>query len=199
MLDLKISAPEHTPPASDESVRDWLAAQLNEDRPYLLALADDGILWGRWYDGKAYLGDEDKLKLPGSPDLRGITLQQAYVFGQKEEVRLFRDEMGKWQARKLTDPDPADLIVETQVVWGDEFVKAYHDHGFTHVRERVQQGMDQVLPLIVNKGDLPGPGQERHRQVRLIVHHFVDDDEKTGERRICLSRLAGLELMEDKD
>ena len=102
--------PTETLPENNE-VCAWLEGQMSAKRPTLLAFADDGVIWGRLADGKLVTG-------PAQPELRGKTLQQAFVFGTDDEVHLFRDELGDWQARLVVDS--GDVIVESQILWGDQ-------------------------------------------------------------------------------
>lgn len=162
----------------NDNVRAWLENQLNEKRPTLLAFADDGVIWGRLVDKKLVTG-------PGQPELHGKTLQQAFAFGEDDEVRLFRDELGDWKARCVVDVGNVEnVIVESQILWGDKSVGRQGD--FLEVSEFRKGIPNQFLPVddVFNEEEC----------VRLEVHHMVTYDEQTGEARIALSRLAGLSI-----
>jgi CRISPR-associated protein (TIGR03984 family) len=175
-------------PGGDAEVGGWLAQQATAKRPFLLAFADDGVIWGRWLAGKLVTAGEavadsttaDPRSRDISPPLRGETLQQASVFGRMDEVRLFRDEMGRWQARRIGDGD--DKIDERQLLVGNEVVAGYGE--FTHVRDRIQQGIDHIVPVAITHQDV-----DAGRGPCLLVRHFVDYDD-SGEARIVLSRLV---------
>lgn len=189
------------PPANDEAVADWLAKQANTTRPFLLAYADDGIIWGRWQDNRLWTSHEVALDTPSagvSPALLGITLQQAFVFGVEGEVRLYRDELGQWQARHIVDDDQNDRIVEDQILLGDQVIRTIADH-FTHLYDRKQQGLDQIVPITVTSQDFAA-----NRRPRLRIHHFLtydlESDEMqlaSGEARIALSRLVDVGVWAD--
>jgi CRISPR-associated protein (TIGR03984 family) len=170
---------------TDKEVAEWLTSQAEpKERPFLLALADDGVIWGGFVGEqfKTSAGKEDI-----SPELRGETLQRAFVFGLDEEIRLFRDEAGAWQARRITDAG-LDVIVESQILWGS---RAHTPQdGFTRIFDARQMGLDHIVPLEIENSRLDADegGQEC---VRLEVHHLVDYNED-GEAHIALSRLAGL-------
>ncbi len=159
----------------------WLFEQLEKHGPTLLAFADDGVIWGRLVNGNLRLS-------PDTPPLREITLQQAFVFGEKCEVRLFRAELGGWQALRVVDGDNPELVIkESQVLWGDKADEPAKN-GFFYTEEYRAGIPGQWLPL-----DKPfGPTQ----CARLEVHHLVEVDKETGEARIALSRLAGLAVGE---
>lgn len=159
----------------NDDVRAWLESQLSEKRPTLLAFADDGVIWGRSVNGKLVTG-------PDQPELRGKTLQQAFVFGADDEVRLFRDEPGTWQARRVVDT--GEIIVESQILWGDKSEGRQGD--FLQTSEFRKGIPNQFLPVdgVFNDEEC----------VRLEVHHMVAYNEQTGEARIALSRLAGLSI-----
>lgn len=184
-------------PGDNEAVCQWLGEQAKTDGPFLLAHADDGVIWGKWADGRLQIAHEVAQNTPAagiSPALRGVTLQQAFVFGPGGEVGLFHDELGVWQARKIVDPDAEDIIPEVQLLRGDE-AKLALPHGFTHIRDRRQQGLDQIIPIDVTQQDFDQEG----RYPRLRVHHLLDYDESSGEARIALSRLVNVELLTDEE
>lgn len=170
-------------PQDGEDLLAWLQANMNGDRKWLLLHADDGVIWGRWDNGALITSHDVAPDI--SPELRLVTLQQAFLFGAQDEVRVWRDEAG-WLARRITDAHGAEFIEEKQVLWGDA-IKLVDPRGFTHVWEKKQGGMDHVVPVIVGQDDLDNRG------LKLIVHHFLVDDQQTGEARIALSRLVGLE------
>lgn len=169
-----LTTPTKTLPMNDD-VRAWLEGQMSDKRPTLLAFADDGVIWGRFVTGKL-------VTAPDAPKLRGKTLQQAFVFGADDEVRLFRDELGAWKARLVVDSGV--FIVESQILWGDKSEGRQGD--FVQVSEFRKGIPNQFLPVDGTFGD--------DECVRLEVHHMVTYDTETGEARIALSRLAGLSI-----
>lgn len=197
-------------PRASENVRDWIAKRMKEiagydsgenKTAYLLAHADDGVIWGKCVSGQFHTSDEvdpnrtDPRKRI-SPELHGISLQQAFLFNGACEIRLFRDELGNWQARKIDDhrAEEDDFIEELQVLWGDYVSKKEKyprdlQHDFTLVREKSQQGLDHILPIKITADDL-----EKNLRARLRVRHFIETGENTGEARIALSRLVNVEV-----
>lgn len=174
------------PPEDDADVLNWLTKTTDDNHPFLLAHADDGVIWGKKLGKKLITSDAVDPKI--SPPLRGITLWQASVFGEKSEIRLFRNEGKQWKAVQIFDPkNSEDIIVEDRILWGDLVVKQVDDQGFTHIRDKVQQGMDHILPLSFSQGEID---KENDRYARLRVHHFIEYDENTGEAGITLSRLV---------
>lgn len=169
-----LTKPTGTLPGNND-VRAWLEGQMSDKRPSLLAFADDGVIWGRFVAGKL-------VTVPDAPELRGLTLQQAFVFGAEDEVRLFRDELGAWKARLVVDS--GDVIVESQILWGDK--SEGRQGNFLQVSEFRKGIPDQFLPVDGTFGD--------EQCVRLEVRHMVTYDTETGEARIALSRLAGLSI-----
>lgn len=176
---------KHTLPTIDFSLqapaigraKKWLEDNASESRRFLLAFAYDGVIWGAFDKG-----------LKTSTQIVEDTLQQAYLFGEYEELRLFRTEEGGWKTCFITDKNVAgnDKLDEFQVLWGSEIVEPINSNGFTGVRDRTQQAMGHTLPLDLNGLDLNEDGP------RLQVRHFIDYDKQTGEARIFLSRLVKL-------
>jgi CRISPR-associated protein (TIGR03984 family) len=122
--------------------------------------------------------------------LRGKTLQQAHVFGEEMEVRLFRDEMGKWKALKIEDE--GEIITESQILWGDKLDE-----------DKNQPTHPSFMRLLAERKGIPPqilPIERRKytdgKYVRLEVRHMVEFDKDTGEAYIKLSRLAGLTVGE---
>lgn len=156
----------------------WLFAQARQyGLGYLLAHADDGVIWGRI--------DADELHIaPTSPSLRANTLQQARLFSSTGELLLWRSDSG-WRARHVSDVAGSadDVIDEDQVLWGDTVVEAT-PNGFTLVREG-SQGMRHAVPIAVTAEQL------RQHKLRLRVRHYISNNED-GEARIALSRLVQL-------
>lgn len=166
-----------------QSLREWLKGQMSLTRSNFLAFADDGVIWGTLVNGEIVTShdlDEDV-----SPDLQEKTLQQVFVFGNDDEVRLFRDELGEWKALRVIDA--GEKIVESQILWGDENIGEVQK-GFLRLKDNFKGIPDQLIPGKVKLGE----GQ----CMRLEVHHLVEYDNQTGEARIAISRLAGLSIGE---
>lgn len=178
------SKPE-TPPAAPEELREWVKKQMKPQRPWLLAHADDGVIWGCLFEGNLALSSDVS---PVSPPLRYETLQQAFIFGPAGEVRLwYDDETGAWVAREITGGNGTDDWDVDYLLWGTEVVSNFSAPDFTHIREaQAQPGLDQVVPQPVTSAGL------KARKLKLIVRHYLDEDLHTGELRIALSRLVDL-------
>src|SRR5512139_3925873 len=84
----------------DQDLFEWLNAHAQTyNLKYLLAHADDGIIWGHFRQGNLNISN---CVLPQSPLLRLATLQQCRVFSQAGEVMLWRFG-GEWKARFIGD------------------------------------------------------------------------------------------------
>lgn len=171
-------------PSSDEVVVTWLN-HLATGHPFLLAFADDGVIWGKSENDKW----STSFEAFGKPlaKLRGQTLQEAFAFGDQDQVHLYRDGE-KWTARQVVDT--GEWITESQLLWGNNIPEDKYPQikGFTFLQDRVQRTMDQALPLEVKIEDL------ETKAPRLIIHHFIETNKDTGEARIFLSRLVELEI-----
>lgn len=168
-------------PIFAESPAVWLIDQAKQHRlRYLLAHADDGVIWGRVDTDGLYTSHGIA---PASPSLRASTLQQARLFSATGELLLWRSDDG-WQARLVSDVDGdmVDWIDEDQILWGDAVEKS--QDGFTMVREG-SQGMRHAVPIEVSKELL------EQRKLRLRVRHYIHHNDD-GEARIILSRLVQL-------
>ncbi len=105
------------PPAAPEALVSWLEEQARALRtPWLLAHADDGVIWGRCDAGGLITSrtalEEGGETDPCSPPLRAVTLQEARLFGPTAELLLWRGEQGGWQARVIRDGAGGDPAVQ---------------------------------------------------------------------------------------
>ena len=163
----------------------WLEKHAkNYDLKYLLAHAEDGVIWGEFSLRNSQIITSGNL-FSQFAKLRSQTLQQCRIFGKNAEVMLWK--VGhNWKARSIEDGHLSkdDYICEKQILWGTQ-AKEEHKKGFTLVSDG-SQGLRHAVPLtgITFKG-------KDYRPLRLQVRHYIDYDE-SGVARIYLSRLVNL-------
>ena len=172
---------------ADEPAR-WLFQQMRtHNLNYLLAHADDGVIWGR-LDGEELITSHD-VAPENSPPLRIATLQTARIFGRTGELLVWHNEAGAWTGRLIAEaaqdspPEWTEAFDERQVLWGTNAEP--RPRGFAVMREG-SQGLVHVVPL-----PLSGKIDEQKRPVRLVVRHYVKADDH-GFVRIDASRLVSL-------
>ncbi|RPH70706.1 hypothetical protein EHM76_06480, partial [bacterium] len=73
-------------PSNDEGVVAWLNAHAQEDR-FLLAFADDGVIWGK-PEANKWTTSFDAFGKPFAR-LRGETLQEAFLFRKEDHIHLY--------------------------------------------------------------------------------------------------------------
>ncbi|RUS98583.1 CRISPR-associated protein [Dulcicalothrix desertica PCC 7102] len=166
-------------------IKQWLEelAETHNLR-FLLAHAEDGVIWGEFRDGKLVTSDSAFSYLP---KLRLLTLQQCRAFGTNAEVMLWQSDEGL-NGRFIEDKHitKEDYIPENQILWGTQADEV--SNGFTLVSDG-SQGLRHAVPLTNINFD---KSQKLHRPLRLSVRHYVTTDEQTGIARIYLSRLVKL-------
>lgn len=182
----------------DDTLRAWFLERATGDSlTFLLAHADDGVIWGEVRGAKLALSGDVFPEV--SPLLRAKTLQQARLFGPQAELLLWRD--GAWRARVIRDAngesDNQWCFDEPQVQWGDHVEDTLA--GFTLVTDG-QQGLRHAVPLanIQECFDQPeAKHPDRWHPLRLGVRHYLarDDD---GALVIVQSRLTGLKAVSRK-
>jgi len=170
---------------ADAMLKAWLLQQASDYKlRYLLAHADDGVIWGYFSEDKLVIAREVFAQFP---ELRLSTLQQCRIFGINAEVLLWRTEKG-WQSRVINDspsePQDPDTIIENQVLWGTQ---GEVKDGFTQLSDG-QQELYHAVPLLDIQFDDP---KTLKRPVRLKVKHYIEYDDD-GLARIGLSRLVDL-------
>ncbi|MGB3240227.1 MAG: CRISPR-associated protein Csx19 [Geitlerinemataceae cyanobacterium] len=153
---------------------------------YLLAHADDGVIWGRFDREK--LTTADKIFYPSEfnvylPKLRLRTLQQCRIFGNNGEILLWRinDRQFKW---RFIGNLQQEKIIEKQILWGTHGIKR---DNFTLLSEG-SQGLKHAVPFT----DIELNNKKLVNPVRLLVHHYISYDE-SGVARIDRSRLVDLQ------
>lgn len=171
-----------------DDLPDWLTQQMsNKTLTYLLAHAEGGVIWGRLDKGRLITSHDVAPQY--SPQLRVELLQTARIFGPAGELFIWRDEMGEWTDRLITEnalnisSEWTQAFDEQHIVWGTQAdPKA---HGFTLLREG-SQGLVHVVPLEVTRQI-----DDQHRPLCLVVRHYVKAEE-SGFLRVDVSRLYNL-------
>jgi CRISPR-associated protein (TIGR03984 family) len=172
--------------SSPEEFHSWLREQAESHQfKYLLAHADDGVIWGRFDNGK--LTTAEQVFYPCDfnvyfPKLRLLTLQQCRIFGKNGEVLLWRMSDGKFKWRFIGNPEE-DKISESQILWGTNGIKK---DNFTLLWDG-SQGLKHAVPFT----DIELDGDRLVQPVRLVVHHYITYD-ADGVARIDRSRLVDL-------
>lgn len=174
-------------------IHDWLTQQAKQHGlRWLLAQADDGVIWGKLDDSDRLVTSHDAAQ--GNPQaeaicppLRDQTLQQARLFGENAELLLWRNGDGMMRARLIRDLSDGEesamdqweeAIDEVHLLWGMGKPPVPLTKGFslwTHGAE----GLRHAVP--VTAGEKPPELQVRHYLARAD-HAYIE-----------YSRLRGLD------
>lgn len=173
-------------------IKTWLEAQASQYKlKFLLAHAEDGIIWGKFQDGNLITADSVFSQFA---KLRKLTLQQCRIFGEHSEVMLWKadDSDNGFKARLIEnqDMDKKECIHEYQILWGTHGDKR-DSEGFTLLWDG-KQGLKHAVPFTDIELEKDG---KLKKTVRLQVNHYVDYDD-AGVARIYLSRLVNLTAKE---
>lgn len=181
---------------SEQLLQDWLKQQSkNYQLPYLLAHAEDGVIWGRFdTDRGSLITAREVFPECKFPELRLNTLQQCRLFGKAGEVLLWNSN-GKWRSRLILETKASELITkeqiglipEFQILWGTKG-QENKEHSFTLLSDG-SQGLKHAVPLIDINFDQDEKAPKR--PVKLEVHHYFCYN-SDGVARIFLSRLVCL-------
>ena len=178
------------PATGPENLRTWLQEQAKMYRlDYLLAHADDGVIWGKALsDGTLITSDEaakgNKIAESICPPLRLLTLQQARLFGKEAELLLWRDGDNVFHARIIVDigdengANWLEAYDEAQLLWGTQGVAL--QHGFTMLEDGAQ-GLRHAVPF---------KPEMRKERAQLRVRHYLAQEDFA---RVEVSRLVALE------
>lgn len=174
--------------ADEAALLTWVTTQMKDhELRWLLAHATDGVIWGSWMDGQLALSGYPDHFPKFSPPLHPRTLLQARLFGDNQEIFLWRGGDGAWRYRLLDDTGTERegfKFDEVHLQWGDH---AEEQRGrFTLVAEGVE-GLQHAVPLPKDAitFDQPYP-------LRLKVHHYLEQDKDDGTLYIVQSRLVEL-------
>jgi CRISPR-associated protein (TIGR03984 family) len=169
---------------NNDTLTSWIEENAKKYQlKYLLAHADDGIIWGRFDTTEKLMTAHESF--PQFPELRLITLQQGRIFGEQSEVLIWKtDESLK--ARSVQDPSEYEHFPEEQILWGTHAEKEDKKNSFTLLADGFQ-GLRHAVPLTNIKFS-----KEQKRLIRLVVHHYYKYDKCTGLARVFLSRLVDL-------
>lgn len=180
-----IAAPINTTGLAE--VGEWLFVQAQRyGLRWLLAHADDGVIWGR-VEGDGLL-TSGSVAQEISPPLCLQTLQQARLFAPHAELFLWRDGNNLWFARLIRDaqqgeaPTWEEAIDEPYILWGTAAKPL--GRGFTLMIEG-GQGFRHAVPVEVRRGNL------KEKLLCLWVRHYLGED-TDGFARIATSRLVKL-------
>lgn len=183
---------------SEQSLQDWLKQQAKiYQLPYLLAHAEDGVIWGRFdTDNGSLITAREVFPECKFPELRLNTLQQCRVFGKAGEVLLWNSN-GKWRSRLFLETKASELITkkqigvipESQILWGTKG-QENKEHSFTLLSDG-SQGLKHAVPRTGINFDRNENEKQPKRPVKLEVHHYFCYD-SDGVARIFISRLVSL-------
>jgi CRISPR-associated protein (TIGR03984 family) len=183
-----------------QSLKDWLKQKAKDHHlHYLLAHAEDGVIWGRFdVDTGALITAREVFSECDFPELRLNTLQQCRVFGKAGEVLLWNSS-GKWKSRLILETKASELISknqnkiglipESQVLWGTKG-QENKEYGFTLLLDG-SEGLKHAVPLTDINFEKDKDEKILKRPVRLDIHHYFCYD-SDGVARIFISRLVSL-------
>ena len=172
-------------------LREWIKEKVQSsgyNLKYLLAHAEDGVIWG-YFDSQGNLitptEPEELFPQCKFPFFRYETLQQCRIFGDSEEIMLWRTE-NDLTAINIKDNQNTEFITEQQILWGTQAEEVKDK--FTLVSDG-SQGLRYAVPL--PNIDF-NQTEKLYRPLYLVVCNYIDYDEKTGLARIYLSRIVSL-------
>ncbi len=173
-------------------IRTWLEGQAaTHGLVWLLAHADDGVIWGRFENGQLLTAREATSDPRSGPIWREITLQQARLFSEHAELLLWREDGDTRRARLIRgakeeeEPNWIEAYDEKQLLWG---LTGQNLTGTFTRLEHAGIGCAHVPPIKVELKD-----GKPVRPPCLITRNFLN---AKGPARVEASRLAGFAYLE---
>ncbi len=157
------------------------------DDAWLLAYADDGVIWGKIENKQ--LVQACQVFGDTFPRLEATTLHKAHFFGSGAEVRVFRhgDKFRAIRLQEENDPAAASYT-RSYYLWGDHPIKTKGNWSWL---EDGQLGIFQALPLAY-------PPTAKGREFQLWVRYYLQFEEGHGQASVAASRLVGLHTLRGK-
>jgi CRISPR-associated protein (TIGR03984 family) len=192
-----------------EDLKVWLEAQAKAHQMmapcYLLAHANDGVIWGRLDETGSLLTSHDALYKTKASDkwdvsriktataslplLQIETLQQARLFNDQTELYMWRDGDGKtWHGRLIANVtteetnDWSESFDEPQLLWGTH--GTHLADGFTLLEDGAQ-GLYHAVPVKLTLDD--DNNGELKKSPQLLVRHYLS---REGAAQVAASRLV---------
>jgi CRISPR-associated protein (TIGR03984 family) len=162
----------------------WLLQQpMLGDEAWLLAHCDDGVIWGKICQNQLLLSGDVFPEV--SPLLRSLTLQEARLFGELAEVRVWRDD-NVFRACRTEDRGKTGetTFEEEHLLWGTRMESCRN--GFSLVVEG-SRGIRQAIPLELDQDLFQG----HQHPLRMHLRHYMNCDDD-GQVYIARSRLCGI-------
>lgn len=169
----------------ENDIRNWL---LNQGKryvaKYLLAHAEDGVIWGLIDDNG--LQTSDTVAPHISPPLCVSSLLQCRLFSEEGELLIWRTDHG-WRARLVQDEPNSEVgaLDEDYVLWGNGCEGGKDP--FTVVVEGVQ-GLRHAVPISLPQTHF----DDKKHPLRITVRHYLEENPNTGQFFIGYSRLVKL-------
>ena len=149
---------------------------------YLLAFADDGLIWGVVDKNHQLILSSNEEAFPQiSPELNDDTLWEARLFSPKAEWYVWKTDQG-WRSREIADGEGTaiEAFDETYHLWGTNAGSQAARKGF-YLAEEIGTGIHHTPPK---------PLQGRH-SLKLMIRHYLDYDPE-GAVLVKYSRLVDL-------
>lgn len=167
------------------SLSEFIINNARLETSYLLAHADDGVIWG-----KVVLGENGARQLRLAPDsvpLSWTTLQSLKLFNPTYELSLWQSGDG-WCGRIIEDAREGEATwkesyEEKHLLWGTRCVKV--EGGFCLLEHGIE-GLRHSVPLPELESNEAG---NLKKPVSLLVRHYLN---LTGPARVDASRLVNI-------
>ena len=183
-INCRVQPPDKMPDDINSNIKVWLLDQAKANNlSWLLAHANDGVIWGEVGSDGLHLSD-----VLFGPNLQTKSLQTARLFGETGELLLWRSDDG-WKARLVKDGEGEvkEYYDEGQLLWGTDVEKSedgsiLSKDGFILLRHGAE-GLCHAPPLrLQNANKLP---------LQLNVRHYLNYDED-GQAYVEFTRLVSI-------
>jgi len=169
----------------EEDPEGWLR-RCGISNGWILAYADDGVIWGIINNGFPKFSCNVFPKV--SPPFRASTLQQLRIFNKEMELRVWRRE-SLFDGYSLRDGNIKETRDEDYILLGNK-IEEIKD-GFTLLPDG-SRGLRHAVPIDIS--DLMNNAKSNKFQLTLTVRHYIDYEEDNGQAYISSSRMLGLKL-----
>ena len=154
---------------------------------WLLAFADDGVIWGRVEKGQLVLSEQAYLKYSAKFEVE--TLQQAFLFGENGEVHIWRDgsSLKAWSYEDQGDEE-SSAFDRHYFLWGLYAREMNPEFQFSLVADGSRE-LIHAVPFLVAPSRMAETGEKHF--LRLTLRNYIDY-RPTGQAYISASRLVNV-------
>lgn len=152
------------------------------DFSWLLAYADDGVVWGKICNGKLMIANN--IFGESFPKMNTKKIHFVRFFGHLAEIRVFQKDSIFSAVRLEDEPNDKLSFIRSYFLWGNS-VRDVKD-GWTFVEEG-QHGIFQAIPI-----EIPHLNDNKTTRLKIRIRYYLDFEKEHGQAKVVGNRFVGI-------